>query len=274
MARDMPSKAEYTRRSIRFKTSRTYLQTLFPRPAFSFATPGTVAEASYRVDSVDKLEWLNGGGYHSFGLWIHGVQCAKQDGSTIYGTYLPVLFKSSAESIPRDREELGMPSLFCETDVRDTDGSVQVQCGLRGSNFATLEWGGLKEAPKPNSKGSSPIRVPPTPPDNSLLLYRYIPAVGQGPPDAEYPVFIPNKASSESRILRSLNASSAKASITEGSGDTLPTIHHVTQALAESLVYSTVEAKIEHGLGLDFGQPEKIEEGTGSIGSNLYLEID
>jgi hypothetical protein len=75
VAKHTTSKIEYgyVRRSIKFKTSRTYLQTVFPSLAFSFATPGTVVEATYTVETVDKLNRLSGG-YHSFGLSIHGVQ--------------------------------------------------------------------------------------------------------------------------------------------------------------------------------------------------------
>jgi hypothetical protein len=272
------SKPEYTRRTIKFKTSRTYLQTLFPSLEFSFTAPGTLAEATFRVETFDKLNWLGGGGYNSFGLWIHGVQYTKQDGSKIYGTYLPVVFESSSESITAGREELGMPKLFCDIEVYNRNGSTHVQCRWRGATFATLEWEGLKEGAAPESNaqdGDTPSahdpRFPPPPPDSGLLVYKYIPAVdNRGPADAEYPVFFPNKGFVESQAMRTFRANSAKVNITAGSWDTLPTIHHITQALSEVSIYSIVEAKIEHGLGLDdFSPPEKIEGGTRSIGPIL-----
>lgn len=55
---DSKMKPEYIRRSIKFKTSRTYPQTLFPSLAFSFTAPGTVADATFRVGTVDKLTGL------------------------------------------------------------------------------------------------------------------------------------------------------------------------------------------------------------------------
>jgi hypothetical protein len=271
-------KSEYIRRTIRFKTSRTYLQTLFPTLAFSFATPGTVAEATFRVESVDKLNWLGGGGYNSFGLWIHGVQYTKQDGSKIYGAYLPVIFESLSDSIMADREELGMPKLFCDIEVHNRNRSTRVVCSWRGATFATLEWENLTEGsselnaePRDNQPAVDP-RFPPPPSEKGLLIYRYIPAVGKrGVADAEYPVFIPNKGSSvESRVMRTFKAKSAKVNISAGDWDALPTIHHIADALSEVPIYSVVEAKIEHGLGVDnFGQPEKIEDVTRSIGPNL-----
>jgi hypothetical protein len=261
----------YVRRSIKFKTSRTYLQTIFPSLAFSFATPGTVVEATYTVETVDKLNRLSGG-YHSFGLPIHGVQYAKQDGSKIYGTYLPVLFQSSPESIAASREELGMPTLFCNIEICNKNGSTQVQCRWDSAVFASMEWDSLNGAPESTAQVGDKSQGhgnPPAPPDNGLFIYRYIPTVGKGPADAEYPVFVPN-GGSERKVIRTFNAGSAIVNFTAGSWETLPTLHHIAHALSEVPIYKIVEAKIEHGLGLDdFSEAEKIEEGTRSIGPHL-----
>jgi Acetoacetate decarboxylase (ADC) len=271
-SRPMASHFEFTKRSIRFKTSRTYLQTLFPSPAFSFTTPGTVVEATFQVETVDKL-----GGYNSFGLWIHGVQYTKRDGTNIFGTYLPVVFETLSDSITAGREELGMPKVFCDIEVDERNSSAYVVCSWRGATFATLEWESLtKDHPESNSKAkdSAPAhdpRSPPPPPDSGLLIYKYVPAVGNlGHSDAEYPVFIPNKASSRSRVVQAFNARSAKVNITAGNGDTLPTIHHIAQGLSEVPIYSIVEAKVERGQRRDdFSEAEKLEESTRSIGPHL-----
>jgi hypothetical protein len=262
---------EFIKRSIRFKTSRTYLQTLFPSVAFSFTTPGTVVEATLQVKTVDEL-----GGHNSFGLWIHGVRYTKRDGTNIFGTYLPVVFETLSDSITAGREELGMPKVFCDIGVDERNSSTHVACSWRGATFATLEWDGLTEDhPESNAKTKDPApahdpRSPPPPPDGGLLIYKYVPAVGNlGHADAEYPVFIPNKAS-RNRVVRTFNARSAKVNITAGNWDTLPTIHHIAQGLSKVPIYSIVEAKVERGLGHDdFSQAEKLEESTRSIGPHL-----
>jgi len=273
----MASESEFIKRSFRFKTSRTYLQTLFPSLAFSFTTPGTIVEATFQVETVYKLHWLNGGSYNSFGLWIHGVQYTKRDGTAIFGTYLPVVFETLSDSITAGREELGMPKVFCDIGVHEGNSSTSVVCSWRGTTFATLEWEDLNEDhPMSNAKTKDRAlahdpRFPPPPPESGLLIYKYVPAVGNpGHADAEYPVFIPNKASSRRRVVQTSNARSTKVNITAGTWDTLPTIHHIAQALSEVPIYSIVEAKVERGLGPDdFGQAEKLEESTRSIGPHL-----
>jgi hypothetical protein len=273
----MASESEFIKRSFRFKTSRTYLQTLFPSLAFSFTTPGTIVEATFQVETVYKLHWLNGGSYNSFGLWIHGVQYTKRDGTAIFGTYLPVVFETLSDSITAGREDLGMPKVFCDIGVHEGNSSTSVVCSWRGTTFATLEWEDLNEDhPMSNAKTKDRAlahdpRFPPPPSESGLLIYKYVPAVGNpGHADAEYPVFIPNKASSRRRVVQTSNARSTKVNITAGTWDTLPTIHHSAQARSEVPIYSIVEAKVERGLGPDdFGQAEKLEESTRSIGPHL-----
>lgn len=74
--------------SIKFKTSRTLLQNLFPpnSSSYRFKSPGTVAYASFSQTTLNKMEWLGGSGYNHLGLYIHGVEYVKKDGEIISGT--------------------------------------------------------------------------------------------------------------------------------------------------------------------------------------------
>lgn len=247
--------ATFRTTSVRFKTSSTYLQTLFPTPAFRFARPGTVVEASFQCHEVDGLPWLGGGGYRFAGLWIHGVQYTKADGTPLFGSYLPILFENLADPIVSGRDELGMPKLFADIDVKTEDKSTQVVLSWRGAEFVRLNVDSLR----PSSGDAAPAGPPPSPfappppPDDGLFVYRYVPAVGKpGTADAEYPVFLPHKGSTTERVVEKRLATS-EASLTLQAGDrkSLPTLYHIAAALAEIPVYSIVKATVEEGHGVD-----------------------
>jgi acetoacetate decarboxylase len=267
-------KSEYTTHTIRFKTSRTYLQTLFPSPAFGFVSPATYAEATFQNTTLDKMGWLGGKGYNFFGLWIHGVQYTKKDGKKLFGSYLPVLFESLHDPITTGREELGMPKLWCEIDVYRRPRSSSIKCSWRGATFAECEWEDVVEETATGTNGTEKgsngeaaavENLPPwkqTPPDDGLFIYRYVPAVGApGTADAEYAVFVDkNSRSCPDVKKRTLKARSAKINMNGRDWDSLPTLHHVAAGLAEVPVYEILEAKIVEGEGVeDLNQARRIE---------------
>lgn len=257
--------SRFTTHSIRFKTSLTYLQTLFPTSAFSFASPGTNAEATFQCTELDGLDWLGGGKYNIFGLWIHGVQYTKKDGSKLFGSFLPVLFESHSDPITTGREEIGLPKVFCDIDVTKGKKTTRVSCSWRGKTFVNFEIGSLKEVVGKGVNGPQngiSATHPKLPPGDGLLVYRYIPAVGKrGVADAEYPVFISKEFSTTSRsVERTFRASNSRVDIEGGDWKSLPTLHHIASALSEISVYNVIEAKREEGHGLeDLSQAERIE---------------
>lgn len=269
---------KFVTHSLRFKTSTTYLQTLFPSPAFSFAYPGTVSEATFLCTELDNLGWLGGGGYNFFGLWIHGVQYTKKDGSTLFGSFLPVLFESLSDPITTGREELGMPKLFADIQVTRAEKSLRIVCSWRGTTFVDMVLGGQEEVSKgdatadgttTNGGAKTDLKPtgqgpPPPPPDHGLFIYRYVPSVGnRGVADAEYPVFISKEKTTTPRVVeKTLRAQAAESRIDVHAGDwaSLPTLHHVASALAEVPRYEIIEAKTEEGRGVeDLSQAERIE---------------
>lgn len=268
--------ARFTTHSIRFKTSTTYLQTLFPSPAFSFAYPGTKAEATFLCTELDNLGWLGGGGYNFFGLWIHGVQYTKRDGTTLFGSFLPVLFESLSDPITTGREELGMPKLFADIRVTRGEKASRIVCSWRGATFVDMELGGQEEVSSIPVNGTTTTTREPQggagtnpltqqqPPDHGLFVYRYVPAVGKkGVADAEYAVFVSKDKTTTPRVVeRTLPARAADSRIDVRAGDwnSLPTLHHVASALSEVPVYEILEAKTEEGHGVeDLSQAERIE---------------
>ena len=253
--------------SIRFRSSATYLRTLFPTPEFSFASPGTVAEASFRCTELREMGWLGGGGYKYLGLWIHGVQYTRKDESKVHGSLLVVLLESLADPIITGREELGMPKLFCDIDITkaaEKRDSARVECSWRGQTFLRLSMDGLAEENthngqlQTNGNGTeAPSHGPPGPPkpkEEGTIFYRYVPAVGKpGEADAAYAVLIRDgNGSSTPRLVEKTHRSEeSKLEFMEGDSKSLPTLHHVAAGFAEIPVYGVIETKMEDGVGVD-----------------------
>lgn len=264
LGRPIPSAhTQFTTHSVRFKTSATYLRTLFPTPSFRFSSPGTVAEASFQCTQLNGLDWLGGRGYNYFGLWIHGVEYVKKDGSIVSGSFLPILIENLADPIITGREELGMPKVFCDIDVEEKRDVTTVRCSWRGTEFASMTIDGFRD---PAANGGTTVdetpEKPSGPPDNGLLVYRYVPAVGQpGVADAEYPVFIDKHLASTERVVeKTQRASAGRVEVQAGNWESLPTLHHITAGLAEVPVYEVLEAKTEEGRGVeDLSQARRLE---------------
>jgi len=255
--------------SVRFKSSRTYLENLLP-PGFAFTSPGTLAHASIKCTTLSNMTWLAGGGYNHCGLYIHGVHYTKTDGSKIFGTYLAVLFENSADPIITGRDELGMPKLFCDVDVSVQGENASVTLASRGTTFGKLNVSGLAATPQPTPSPPAPAQrmpgPPPPPPEQGTFWQRYIPAVGEpGKTDADYAVFNPNPEPEppvEGEVAATTTLSSASATVAFEAGDwqTLPTLHHVAKGLAEMPVYGVEEAGLVTGRGVgDVGGARRIE---------------
>ncbi|KAM0346679.1 hypothetical protein ACHAPU_005392 [Fusarium lateritium] len=249
----------FTTWSVRFKTSATYLKSLFPTAQFSFYKPGTVAEATFLCTELRDMKWLGGGGYKFFGLWIHGVQYEKKDGSKIYGSFLAVLLENSADPIVTGREELGMPKIFCDIDVEEKGSSAKIRCSWRGTQFADITIDNLEEgdgktngtnghAPPSGPPGSAPL-----PDEQGTFVYRYVPSVGKpGTPDAEYPVFIEDGLEATTRKVEKTSVGSGSdLRFTAGTWETLPTLNHIATGFSDIPVFGVVKAKVEQGRGVD-----------------------
>lgn len=239
----------FTTASIKFKTSRTLLQTFFPplRSGWTFSAPDTVAYATFSQTTLNNLAWLGGSGYHHLGLYIHGVECALKDGTTSKGTYLPILFESLADPILSGREELGMPKVYSSIDIYRGSTSYRVRTGWEGSCWGELLFQGLEEVEATaNDSGHE---------DASILTYKYIPLTGaenKGKAAEEYPVLLDTAADrqSESKVLKTYKANKAQFTVDSLSMELLPTLHHIVSRLAEIPVYDVVEAKVVEGEGV------------------------
>lgn len=254
----------YQTLSVRFKTSRTYLENLLP-PGFAFTSPGTLAAASISCTTLDGLTWLAGGGYSHCGLYIHGVNYTKTDGSKIFGTYLAVLFENLADPIITGRDELGMPKLFCDIEASVQGDNASIFLAWRGTRFGQINVTGLA-TPQPTPPAPEPAQrmpgPPPPPPEQGQFWHRFVPSVNEpGKVDADYPVFNPNPEPAQGEAAPStLSSANASVQFDEGDWTSLPTLHHVAKGLAELPVYRVEQAKLVRGMGVgDISGARRIE---------------
>lgn len=242
--------------SIKFKTSRTFLQNLFPTSSFTFKSPGTVAFASFSVTTLDKMAWLGGGGYNHFGFYIHGVQYKRRDGTTVDGTYIPVLFENLTDPIVTGRDELGMPKIYCEIDIERSTKSYNMQASWRDANFVSINIVDLELADRGSSATGSE--------QENELVYKYIPAVGEkGKADCEYAVVLPHAEEAKkvpSVITSVMTAKTASITFRKLDRERLPTLYHVVETLSEIPIYEVLGAKFVEGLGVrDIASARRIE---------------
>ncbi|CAO2653585.1 Nn.00g029960.m01.CDS01 [Neocucurbitaria sp. VM-36] len=245
--------------SIKFKTSRTLLQNLLPTKSFTFKSPGTVAYASFSQTTLGKMEWLGGSGYNHFGLYIHGVRYTKENGETVDGTYMPLLFESLADPIVSGRDELGMPKVFCEVDIRRRQDSYRVRTSWQGSMFGKFNLDELEQVDPSTEAGTIGGEA-----DYGILTYKYVPSVGKrGQADAAYAVVVPHAEESKvvpSKVEMVWKAKKPNFSFDSLSQQDLPTLHHIVSKLAQIPVYEYVSGKVVEGYGVpDVSAARRIE---------------
>ena len=241
--------------SIRFRSSRTFLQRLLP-PGFGFTSPATNVSASIKCTTLDSMTWLGGGGYNHLGLYIHGVNYTKQDGSKVFGTYLPVLFEDLADPIITGRDELGFPKVFADINVSHATetGNSAIILSWRGTQFGEFQIKGLRRAELTTNAANEetaqeakpgPGSTPP-PPEQGQLVYRYVPSVGEpGKTDAEYAVLFPNPPQDTS--AETLVADAASIQFEAQDWQKLPTLHHIARTLAAIPIYEFEKVEMIQG---------------------------
>lgn len=237
--------------SIKFKTSRTFLQNLLPTDSFRIKSPGTVALATFSVSTLGVAPSIGGQEFYShFGLYIHDVAYTKKDGSSIEGTYLPLLLENHlADHMRYETGELGVPRMACQINIIDDSskgsGGFKMQASWGGNQFIELDLGDLK-----SESDFSGVEAEQ---EMSNLAYRCVPKVGPengGLADVEYAVVIPNDMVPES-VDSVKTSSDAEIKFEPLDEERLPTsLHHVVWTLAEVPIYEILEAKVVTGTGV------------------------
>ncbi|OQN99701.1 hypothetical protein B0A48_14471 [Cryoendolithus antarcticus] len=236
--------------SIKFKTTRTALQTLFPpgREGYSFLSPASVATASFSHTTLNGMDWLGGKGYDHLGLYIHGVKYTKPDGKVVTGTYMPVLFENLADPIITGRDELGMPKIYSAINAERSGDSVIIRAGWQGTQWGSFSISGL--SPSESQEGGAVSGES----DAGLIVHRYIPSVGReskGKAESDYAVFTPTGEEDVKADISSVKTSqTAEIKLDAGDWKSLPTLHHIIERLADLPVLAVIGAKVVEGKGV------------------------
>ncbi|KAI1279920.1 hypothetical protein F5Y07DRAFT_396510 [Xylaria sp. FL0933] len=244
-----PSKRAFVTASVKFNTSRTYLETLFPTDSVRFRSPATICTASISATIFKNTSCTggkggrSGGEYSRCGLYIHDVEYTKKDGSTIVGTYLAVLLAGASDL--DDDNKFGMSKVRCQLDVAYRPASYRLSASWRGVQFLELRAESLETAdPDPKHNDDSAAE------GSDILTYRYVPAVGQpGKADAAYACVVP-RAPQAPEIHSVRRSTDATIAFDAGDWQTLPTLHHVASGLAGMPLYDIVGAKVVEGSGV------------------------
>ncbi|KAF4984075.1 hypothetical protein FZEAL_654 [Fusarium zealandicum] len=235
------SHQEFTTATIRFRTSRTYLESLLPTKAYTYEGEATVCEASFSVTTQKNVSLLGGSAYSQFGLYMHGVQYRKEDGSAVQGSFVPVLLANSTDMVISMREDMGMPALFCDLEVCSSTKYYRIKASWRGVAFAELVFEDLEDDPQPLGDVYSETS------DCDTLAHRYMPSIGGlGNAEASYAIFATKTAVTKESCEVGKRLRSKRANIKVESHDraSLPTLHHVAAGLASIPVYSVVAAEV------------------------------
>ena len=246
------TQSRFVTSSIKFRTSRTVLQNLFPPGSkqWRFASPATNAFASISQTTLDGMEWLGGKGYNFICLFLHGVLYTSDSGKVVNGMYMACIMENLCDPIITGRDELGMPKVFSEIDRIKGKTSQIVTTSWRSAEWGCFEWQGLEEVPQDAQQGM----MGGADAGEGILAARYFPAVGaknRGKPESNC-VVLDRFADSSMKptIKRVLKAKTANISLQAGTEQDLPTLHYITSRLAEIPVYEVVDAKIVEGTGV------------------------
>ena len=220
--------------SVKFKTSRTLLQNLIPENSFVFRGPGSVAYASLEYVQFCNVSWLGGRGYNQLSFYIYDIECTAAPFKGISGSFLPLLFTDSAEVLVAERENLGIPAVYCQLSSRVNE-STSIQASWNGTTFVDIGLSDLQSPPRD-------ALLKPIPEDN-VFVHRWFPPV----PNASLEkvtgqlVRIPVK-DRPSEVATEGAKTGTKASIEYMPHDptTLPTLHHIITRLAELPIYEIV----------------------------------
>lgn len=237
---------------IKFKSSRTFLETLFPSKSFNFVAPGTVAYATVLHTTKSDPNQIGRLNYSTFSLYFHDVKYTKKDGMSVTGAYMPLLFDSCPDPLFSGSNKMGAPRFYCELESTQSQDDADIRMSWQKTTFGTMNLRGLEMVTAIDANNTTDGQCASSlPSDEGVLAFRHIPTVGQsGGVDAEYTVFTAPTSGNTRPVPQTVRkAKDASLSFKEMSWDELPTLHSIATILADIPVYRIVDARVIEGTG-------------------------
>ncbi|KAK0657328.1 hypothetical protein B0T16DRAFT_425591 [Cercophora newfieldiana] len=221
-----------TTATVRFKTSHTFLETLFPTNELRFRQPDTVVTASL---AAKRFSYRDGRKSSQIGCYIHGVQATMPDHSHRDGVYLPLMLANATDSSTSSCGPIAKcdVSLECSFETRE----CRVIASSGGISFVELTLSGLAERD---------IQLAP---DGNVAEQR----------GEDVLIYSPQhwRGEDQDACLRNLTVSGRKKLGVAESGkgvemkmearswEELPGLHHIAAVLAEIPVYEVLDGIVE-----------------------------
>jgi acetoacetate decarboxylase len=210
------------------------LRNLFPSNQYHFEKSDTVAQVTFAVESLRNLTWLGGQGYDLAALYVQGVCYKCLNSQTRKGIYCPVMFENLADPIITGREELGIPKLFSDIEIRSDASKFRADISWRGARWATMEIQDLRPSTDAFADYLS----------EGLLVHKYIPSANLAKPDADYNIMHPPDGRLKPTSALAANSSNGTLKINDLGPKSLPTLHPIVSRLAELPVFEVVQASV------------------------------
>ena len=225
--------------SVTFKTSRTLLQNLIPDHFLIFKGPGSVAYASLGYVQFRNVSWLGDHGYSQLGFYVHGLESTIIPSKGISGSFLVVLFTDSAEVLVAERENFGIPAVYCQLSSRADGSSSSIQASWYGTTVLEICLSDLQ-----SPRQDAPLKRIPR---DDVFVHRWLPPfpnAGREKVTGQL-VRIPIKKHSSKEAAEGAKIGT-KASIEymPHNSTILPTMHHIITRLAELPIYDIVATAI------------------------------
>jgi len=259
---------KFTQTTVRFKTSRTLLQNFLPRPdVLSFASPGTVIEASWVYEEEARAEASSGWAGRNWSLLVHNVKCQPPNQSSQIGDFMVLRLDDDPDAVVRDREQFGLPTFLCSSRCIDDVCAEEMIITATYAGcpvVAELAINGLIESESTEYVAPSNPKSgwgPPAPPHGGIFVHRYIPSLGATEPgdqvpDADYIACLPSPQTMEQPKWTSVRWSSSAIVHLPKYREHMawfPHLYHVTERIAELPIIGIVKVTVckgevsEHG---------------------------
>lgn len=259
------SRASFTTAAMKFRTSRTLMQTFLPFDSahFSFDGPGTLATCSFAQTTFKGVGWLGGGSYNVFGLYVHGVTYTTSNDEKVRGTYVPVIFEDLPYSVIRDREAFGLPAMYSSITAEHHEDTYHVSIAANESMWANFDLKELNPIPPQAQATSDDENLTGSTGENGLLSWRSVPKWDLDDQTSNVQgraVYVTCKAYDEPVNVQQIWEASKASVRFQSPLNMLPPLHEIVTRLSEIPIHKVLSAKVISGTGNPaFSKGQRIE---------------